>query len=309
LVQIDGDYYYARTSGEIVRNTTYYVTKNNVLLPAGSYEFGEDGKMLNAPAPKPDPTKKNGVCADENGKLFYYVNDVKTYGGLLYLDTDGDGRKDAYYYARTSGEVVCSKSYWITKNNDILPAGNYKFGADGKMIDPPKNPNLKNGILADESGKLFYYEDDYKTYGGLLYLDTDGDGHKDTYYYARTSGEIVCGKRYYVTKTNDLLPAATYTFGADGKMTDAPVVEPNPDLKNGIFADESGNLFYYADGVKFYGGLLHLDTDGDGVADAYYYARSSGEIVCGRSYWISKTNDLLPAANYTFGADGKMIQK
>jgi hypothetical protein len=90
-------------------------------------------------------------------------------------------------------------------------------------------------------------------------------------------------------------------------MTDAPVVEPNPDLKNGIFADESGKLFYYADGVKFYGGLLHLDTDGDGVEDAYFYARTSGEIVCGKKYWITKTNDLLPAANYTFGADGKMI--
>jgi hypothetical protein len=80
-------------------------------------------------------------------------------------------------------------------------------------------------------------------------------------------------------------------------------------MKNGIFADESGKLFYYADGVKFYGGLVHVDTDGDGVEDAYFYARTSGEIVCGRSYWITKTNDLLPAAQYTFGEDGKMIQK
>jgi len=25
-------------------------------------------------------------------------------------------------------------------------------------------------------------------------------------------------------------------------------------------------------------------------------------------YWITKTNDLLPAANYNFGADGKMVK-
>ncbi len=302
LVQIDGDYYYARTSGEIVCGRTYYTSKSNDLLPVASYEFGEDGKMINPPAPKPDPAKKNGVCADETGKLFYYFNDVKTYGGLLYLDTDGDGRKDAYYYSRTSGEIVCGRDYWVTKNNDILPTGRYTFGADGKMVNPPLNPNLKNGILADETGKLFYYVDDYKTYGGLLYLDTDGDGHKDAYYYARTSGEIVCGRKYYITKNNDLLPAASYEFGEDGKMINPPAVEPDPALKNGIFADESGKLFYYVDGVKFYGGLVQIDGD-------YYYARTSGEIVCGRDYWITKTNGLKDAGKYTFDADGKMIVK
>lgn len=84
-----------------------------------------------------EPTVKNGVCADANGKLWYYVNDVKTYGGLLYLDTDGDGEPDAYYYARTSGEIVCGRSYGITKTNGLLPARSYTFGEDGKMIDPP----------------------------------------------------------------------------------------------------------------------------------------------------------------------------
>ena len=45
---------------------------------------------------------------------------------------DGD-----YYYARTSGEIVCGRGYWISKTNDLLPQGYYTFGADGKMVNPP----------------------------------------------------------------------------------------------------------------------------------------------------------------------------
>ena len=308
LLLIDGDYYYARTSGEIVCGKTYWITKTNDLLPAASYTFGEDGKMIDPPViVEPDPEQpevKNGVYADETGKLWYYENDVKTYGGLLLIDGD-------YYYARTSGEIVVNRSYYITKNNDLLPVDSYTFGADGKMLNPPvvepeqpdqpEQPEVKNGVFADETGKLWYYVNDVKTYGGLMKIDGD-------YYYARTSGEIVVNRSYYISKTNDLLPVASYTFGADGKMIDPPVVEPEqpdqpeqPEVKNGVCADETGKLWYYVNDVKTYGGLLKIDGD-------YYYARTSGEIVVNRSYYITKNNDLLPIASYTFGADGKMVR-
>ena len=52
LMLVEGDYYYARTSGEILRNTTYWITKTNDLLPAANYTFGADGKMVNPPAVK-----------------------------------------------------------------------------------------------------------------------------------------------------------------------------------------------------------------------------------------------------------------
>lgn len=73
---------------------------------------------------------KTGIFGD-NGKLYYYVNGVKTYGGLMVID-------GFYYYARTSGEIVTNDSYGITKHNNILPEGTYTFDADGKMINPPK---------------------------------------------------------------------------------------------------------------------------------------------------------------------------
>jgi hypothetical protein len=70
------------------------------------------------------------ATVSENGKLWWYVDGVKTYGGLMLID-------GAYYYARSSGEIVTNRGYSITKTNDLLPVAYYKFGADGKMLNPP----------------------------------------------------------------------------------------------------------------------------------------------------------------------------
>ena len=244
LMLIDGAYYYARTSGQLAVNTKYWITKTNDLLPAAYYTFGADGKMLNAPVVEPEqppvtpdpeqppvtpeePAVKSGIVS-EGGKLWWYVNGVKTYGGLMQIDGD-------YYYARSSGEILTNRTYWITKHNDLLPAANYTFGADGKMLnapvvepeqppvtpDPeqppvtPEEPEVKSGIVS-EGGKLWWYVNGVKTYGGLMQIDGD-------YYYARSSGEILTNIKYWITKTNDLLPAAYYNFGADGKMVNPPV--------------------------------------------------------------------------------------
>ena len=42
-----------------------------------------------------------------------------------------------YYYARTSGEIVCDRTYWTSKTNDLLPAADYTFDIEGKMVNPP----------------------------------------------------------------------------------------------------------------------------------------------------------------------------
>ena len=88
----------------------------------------------------------------------------------------------------------------------------------------------------------------------------------------------------------------SYTFDADGKMTNPRVKDT---AKNGI-VEEDGSLYYYVDGLRSYAGLIKLGDD-------YYYVRTSGEVVHGRSYWITKTNGLLPEKSYTFADDGKMI--
>ena len=251
---------------------------------------------------------------DYKGETYYCVAGIIQEGaGLVRIDGD-------YYYFRTStSTAVKARAYWITVTNGLLPAGQYTFDADGKMVNPPivtpdpdpsPEPEVKNGIVA-ENGSLYYYVDGVLTGAGLIRLNGD-------YYYVRTSNcEVVHGRSYWVTDTNGLLPAGPYTFGTDGKMINPPVVDPTPDpdpepeptpdpdptpdVKNGIVA-ENGSLYYYVDGVLTGVGLIRLNGD-------YYYVKTSNcEVVHGRSYWVTDTNGLLPAGPYTFGADGKMVK-
>ena len=72
---------------------------------------------------------------------------------------------------------------------------------------------MKQGIVRDADGEIRYYVDDVPTYAGLV-KDTDGN-----YYYisgATLTAVKNCTK--HITYTNRLLPAGTYTFGADGKL-------------------------------------------------------------------------------------------
>ena len=47
LIQLGGDYYYVKTSNcEVVHGRSYWVTLTNGLLPAGLYNFADDGKMV-----------------------------------------------------------------------------------------------------------------------------------------------------------------------------------------------------------------------------------------------------------------------
>ncbi len=208
LVEVDGSFYYCRsTSGELVRNTRYWITRTNGLtwadgtpIEAGYYFFDEEAKL----------SDKNGIIA-ENGSLYYYVHGSLTPAGLIELDGD-------YYYVRTSNcEVIHGRSYWITVTNGLMPIGLYEFGEDGRMLNPPEvqpgeeEPEIKNGIVA-EFGSLYYYVDGVLTPAGLIELDGE-------YYYVRTSNcEVVHGCSYWITVTNGLMPAGMYTFADDGKL-------------------------------------------------------------------------------------------
>ena len=294
VVKEDGEvnYYYFGEDGKAVKKTgeieEYVVEKNNGYdLPEGNrYCFDENGVIVHFSG------CPNGIYRDNASCNYYYcVDGVIIANGLMKIDGN-------YYYARTSnGAFVCNRTYWITKTNGLLDAGIYTFDDAGKIIFPEKP---KNGIVA-ENGSLYYYVDGVLTGAGLIQIGND-------YYYVRTStGEVVHGRSYWVTDTNDLLPAGPYTFDTDGKMINPPVVDPNPDpdptpdVKNGIVA-ENGSLYYYEGGVLTGAGLIRLNGD-------YYYVKTSNcEVVHGRSYWITVTNGLLPTGQYMFADNGKLIR-
>ena len=123
-MKINDAYYYAKTSsGAFVRSQSYWITKTNGLLDEGIYSFDENGKIV-FPV---EQEKKNGIIT-ENGSRYYYVDGILTGAGLIKID-------GAYYYVKTSsGEVVHGRSYWITATNNLLPAGQYQFAEDGKLI-------------------------------------------------------------------------------------------------------------------------------------------------------------------------------
>ena len=145
------------------------------------------------------------VVACTNG-LIYAVDGVPTHAGLVEIDGD-------YYYAATGGKCAVSTSRYINKDwtNGLFPAGNYEFGADGKMIIPEPE-EAKNGIV-EVDGVLYYFVDDIATHAGLVEIDGD-------YYYAATGGKCAVSTSRYINKdwTNGLFPAGIYEFGADGKM-------------------------------------------------------------------------------------------
>lgn len=266
---VDGNYYYAKSNGSLIVDRSYYCSRNNGLKSEGTYSFDSEGKMI-----IPDETK-NGIV-EENGSLYYYVDGTLSYAGLIQID-------GSYYYVRSNGEVVHGRSYWITKTNGLLPEQSYTFEADGKMANAD---TTKDGIVS-EDGTMYYYQNGVRTYAGLIELNGD-------YYYVKSTGEVVHNCNYWISKTNGLLPEQSYTFDEDGKLVQGDKT------KNGIVS-EDGTMYYYVDGIKTYAGLIEIDG-------SYYYVKSSGEVVHGRSYWISKTNGLLPEKSYTFADDGKLIK-
>ena len=192
LIEIDGDFYYVRSNGEVVTDCVYWITWTHGLKEAGYYTFDENGKLTGTP--------KNGIV-EEDGVLHYYVNGKLTYAGLIEIGDD-------YYYVNSKCEVVRDCDYYITWTHDLKPQGRYHFDADGKLTGGVAP--LKNGIY-EEDGSLYFYRNGERAYAGLIQIDGD-------YYYVRSTCEVVHDRSYYVYWTHGLMPEGYYNFDSAGRM-------------------------------------------------------------------------------------------
>lgn len=192
LIEIDGDFYYVRSNGEVVTDCVYWITWTHGLKEAGYYTFDENGKLTGTP--------KNGIV-EEDGVLHYYVNGKLTYAGLIKIGDD-------YYYVNSKCEVVHDCDYYISWTHDLLPQGKYHFDADGKLTG--EVAPLKNGIY-EEDGSLYFYRNGERAYAGLIQIDGD-------YYYVRSTCEVVHDRSYYVYWTHGLMPEGYYNFDSAGRM-------------------------------------------------------------------------------------------
>ncbi len=113
------------------------------------------------------------------------------------------------------------------------------------------------------------------------------------YYYFVGENEMATGNVYVSRNTTQLnvTIGGVYTFGADGKL-----------CKYHGITEVNGTLYYYDSYQLMMGaGLIHVDGD-------YYYVRSNGALVCGKSYWVANTNGHdVEIGQYEFADDGKMI--
>ena len=192
LIEIDGDFYYVRSNGEVVTDCVYWITWTHGLKEAGYYTFDENGKLTGTP--------KNGIV-EEDGVLHYYVNGTLTYAGLIKIGDD-------YYYVNSKCEVVRDCDYYISWTHDLLPQGKYHFDADGKLTG--EVAPLKNGIY-EEDGSLYFYRNGERAYAGLIQIDGN-------YYYVRSTCEVVHDRSYYVYWTHGLMPEGYYNFDSAGRM-------------------------------------------------------------------------------------------
>ena len=193
---VDGEKYYFDPLGYRYTGLRYVKESYNHDDCIYWYDFGEDGICRGV-------YQHTGLFY-LNGNTYYTIEGRVCNG--LYLAEDG------YYYYFGSGDYTAVKNtrQWVSYPNDTgLAQAFYDFDENGRMIIAGYDPS-KEGIV-NEDGELYYYVNGVRNYAGLIQIDGD-------YYYVNSSCKVVTNQRYWISKTNNLLPATFYTFGADGKM-------------------------------------------------------------------------------------------
>lgn len=297
----NGAYYYIDETKKAVRGESRRVDRfrANRLLPVGTWSFGEDGAMTNAPTLLAGDDMLNGLIRLANGTVQYLQNGEPTFAGLVRSDA-GD-----YYFIGPSKRALSNITYTFpTKyTNGLLPAGTYTFDSTGKIAQLPEllaGDDYRNGLIRMPDGKVQYFRNGQPTFAGLLKSNA-GD-----YYFIDPTGQAVRNREYAFSAqyADGLLPAGTYIFDSTGKIAQLPELLGGESLVNGLIRLPDNSVQYLKDGVPTFAGLVRSNV-GD-----YYFIGTSKRAVTGVRYTFaaSYTNGLLPAGTYTFDGAGKMTQ-
>ena len=210
LYELDGEYYYAKGSGELVTDGVAYIDAEQ-LSGEGWYGFAADGKLI-----------KTGFVT--GGGYTYYYNEGKRAGDFTKI---GD---DYYFFNVASGKMYKDTALWVAGKNPYgIAGGMYYFGSEGKMFVPDVEYGVKK--IVNEDGKLYFTVDGVKMANSLCELDGE-------YYFAQYSGELAVSKSAYV-ETEELDGKGWYGFDEEGKL-----------IRTGFISGGDGFGYYYADGVR-----------------------------------------------------------
>ncbi len=322
LIEIDGAYYFAGgENGELAMNESCYVGDGKGIIPAGVYEFGPDGRMLDG-------------LVEKDGVLYFYRTGKARAYGLIELDGS------YYFVGGTNGEITVNEKRYVWEGNGLLPEAEYEFGPDGRMLD---------GIVEKDGVLYFYKTGKAKAYGLVEY--------EGAYYFVSgENGEVTVNEKRYVWAGNGLLPESNYEFGPDGRMLDG-IVEKDGVLYyynkgktkayglvehdgayyfvggengeitvnekryvwagNGLLPESNyefgpdgrmRNGFFEKDGVKYYFVNGKPGKVGLNYIDGYYYfVKNDGSLIVNRTYYVWETNGLSVEMNYTFDELGRVV--
>ena len=216
LICVDGKYYYAKTSsGEIVKNQRYWISKTNdcYQIPCAIYYFDANGVM-----------QIDGFV-HVGDDTYYYENGALVTG----FTKIGDGY---YLFNINSGKMYKNADMWVAGDNAYgFVGGMYHFGADGKMAVP----DPENGVrkIVEVNGERYFTIDGARMYNGLYELE-------GAYYYARSNGQLVVdGVAYIDAKPLKDDDKGWYGFDADGKL-----------IMTGFVTGGDGYTYYYNNGIR-----------------------------------------------------------
>ena len=281
VVKIGEDYYYFRSNGKMVRGTTYELGRldqTHGLVPFGTYEFDETGRMLNV-------KMKEGLIRDEDGELRYYENNLAVYKGIV-MDDDGN-----YYYINSTLKAVRnSEGYfiWPVTTNGLLPAGLYKMDENGVMDTVDFVPLRVDPYVAGTKGVVY-------------------NGETGRYYFIDAKDEMVtnCIFIIYEEATNGLIPSGVYMIDSNGiigdRMGDVP-----PDEKLQGAEVEASIAMFKAKALLAKGSIVGVVTDGNGT---YYFVNNAKKVAKNSTIQVldSNSNGLLENGLYDTDAAGTII--
>ena len=214
LLCIGGKYYYARTStGEIIKNRSYWISKtnNNYQIPCAMYYFDADGVM------------QIDDFVHVGNDTYYYAN-RELVKGFTKIGND------YYFFNAGSGKMYKDANMWVPANDYSVKPGMYYFDADGKMVVP----NLETGVrkIVTEDGNLYFTIDGARMYNGLYELE-------GAYYYALSNGQLVVDGVAYIDAKPLKDGEGWYGFDAGGKL-----------IMTGFVTGDDGYTYYYNNGER-----------------------------------------------------------
>ena len=270
-VELFGNTYAFDKEGYRHEGISILVESNN---PGRMYEFTEDGALVGDYV-----TDHTGIFVCNNG-VAYLENGTPVAAGLVYENGD-------FYYIN-SGYRAVTGVYNVTRTNDLLPVGNYEFGPDGKMLNPPK---FKDGVVDGVYYKMGVQQKTWELF------QWDGNYYFNKYYNVAANESVYLKEEFVAGFTYPdgapMLPGY-YNFDADGKMIILNGVYDGLYYKNGII-QKTWELFQW-DGNYYFNKYYNV------AANESVYLKE--EFVAGFTY--PDGTPMLPGY-YNFDADGKMI--